>query len=347
MTALTASPSARAASRSSALLRSPTLRYALARIGQAILAAFLVYVVVFVIVTVLPGNPVEARLRSPELGYTEEEVQRLLAYYHLDQPVWTQLGFALQRIILHGDWGISLEGGRSVWSVVWEGFPATLQLASAAFGIALVLAFLIALGATFLPTRWGGGLLRSFPSLFLSLPNFLIGLVLINVFSFGLNWFSIIDYNSSSALVYAALTLAIPVSSPIAQIFITALDEARSQPYATVAVSKGISRPRLFLSHLLPNAALPTLTITAVIVGDLLGGSMITEAVFGRTGIGTVIASAATTQDVPVLQAAVTLTAVIFLTVNLITDLVYPLLDPRLRRRTAARRASVRKEVSA
>ncbi|MDF0586061.1 ABC transporter permease [Tsukamurella sp. 8F] len=311
--------------------------YVLSRIGQAIVAAVLVYVLVFVIVTILPGDPVEARLRNPEAGYTEQQVQDLLAYYHLNRPVWSQLWYALQRLLFHADWGLSLDAGRPVWAVVLSGLPSTLGLAAAAFGIALVLAFAISLGACYLPARFGGGVLRAFPSLFLSAPNFLIGLLVIAVFSFRLRWFSIVDYSAVSTLIYPAITLAVPVSAPIAQIFISALDGARYEQYSTVAVAKGISRYTLFVRHWLPNAALPTLTISAIIVGDLLGGSIITEAVFGRTGLGKVIETAATDQDVPVLQAVVTLAALIFLAINLVVDLVYPVLDPRLRRAGAAR----------
>ncbi|WP_261553617.1 ABC transporter permease [Frankia tisae] len=321
--------------RSARLAGSYNARYVIARIGQAVLAVVLVYVLIFIIVTVLPGNPVSARLRSPELNYTEKQINDLLAYYRLDRPVWAQLGYALERLILHGDWGLSLDAGRPVTSVIRGGIPSTLELAGASFVIAALLAFVISIGAFYLPAKLGGGVLRTFPSLFLSMPNFLIGLVIIDVFSFNLGWFKITTYDGLSALIYPAVTLAIPVSAPIAQIFISALDAARTEQYSTVAISKGIGRFTLLVRHLLPNAALPTLTITAIIVGDLLGGSMITEAVFGRPGLGTVIETAATDQDVPVLQAAVTLTAVLFLVINLIVDLIYPLLDPRLRRATA------------
>jgi peptide/nickel transport system permease protein len=311
-------------------------KYVLSRIGQAIAAILGVYVLVFVIVTVLPGDPVSSHLRNPEFNYTEEEIQQLLAYYQLDRSLWEQLTMALGRLA-HGDFGLSLSSNRPVTSVLWEGIPSTLQLAGTAFVIATVLAFGIALAATHLPSRWGGGLFRAFPSLFLSMPNFFIGLIVIDVFSFQLGFFLINDYTSLNALIYPAVTLAIPASAPIAQVFITALDTARAEQYTTVAISKGIGRVTLFSRHLLPNAALPTLTITAIIVGDLLGGSIITESIFGRNGVGSIIEIAATEQDVPVLQAAVTLAAVLFLTINLIVDLVYPVLDPRLRHVKAAR----------
>lgn len=199
----------------------------------------------------------------------------------------------------------------------------------------------MALAAFYLPARYGGGVARAFPSLFLSVPNFLIGLVVINVFSFGLGLFLINDFRSLNSLIWPALTLAIPASAPIAQVFISALDGARAEQYSTVAISKGISRFRLFAGHLLPNAALPTLTMSAIIVGDLLGGSIITETVFGRPGVGTVIELAVINQDVPVLQAAVTLAAVLFLAINLVVDLSYPVLDPRLRRTAVDQRRGV------
>ncbi|OZF55440.1 ABC transporter permease [Rhodococcus sp. 14-2470-1a] len=314
---------------------SHTTRYALSRIGQALLTVFLVYIVVFVIVTLLPGDPVSGRLSNPEYGYTADEISEMLVYFNLDRPAWEQLWVALERL-LHGDLGLSYASNLPVSTLLWSGVPSTLQLAGTAFVIAIVFAAAVAVGAFFLPTRFGGGVLRAFPSLFLSLPNFLIGLVVINVFSFQLGLFVLSDFRSVDSLIYPAVTLAIPASAPIAQVFISALDTARSEQYATVAVSKGIGKFELLTRHLLPNAALPTLTITAIIVGDLLGGSIITEAIFGRNGVGSVVEKAVGEQDVPVLQAAVVLAAVLFLAINLVVDLVYPVLDPRLRRTVTA-----------
>lgn len=310
--------------------------YVLSRIGQAVLAIVSVYVFVFVIVTVLPGDPVSNQLRNPEFNYSEAEIQQLLSYYNLDRSLWEQLGIALLRLV-QGDLGLSISSNRAVTAVLWDGIPSTLQLAGTAFVFATILAFAIALAAFQLPPRFGGAAFRAFPSLFLSMPNFLIALVIIDVFSFQLGFFRINDYDSVNALIYPAITLAIPASAPIAQVLITALDTARAEQYATVAIAKGISRFELVARHLLPNAALPTVTISAIIVGDLLAGSIITEAIFGRNGVGSIIQLAVVNQDVPVLQAAVTLAAVLFLLINLVVDLVYPTLDPRLRRKGALR----------
>lgn len=305
-------------------------KYVLSRIGQAVVTVVLVYVVVFVIVTLLPGDPVSGRLNNPEYGYSEDEIREMLVYFKLDRPVWEQLWVALERLA-HGDLGLSYASNLPVSTLLWSGIPSTLQLAGTAFVCAVVLAFAIAVGAYFLPDRFGGGLLRAFPSLFLSVPNFFIALVVINVFSFQLGLFVLSDFRSADALIYPAVTLAVPASAPIAQVLITALDSARAEQYATVAISKGLGRFELLAEHLLPNAALPTSTIAAIIVGDLLGGSIITEAIFGRTGVGTIVEKAVGEQDVPVLQAVVVLAAALFLAINLVVDLVYPVLDPRLR----------------
>ncbi|MGW5381405.1 ABC transporter permease [Nocardia sp. NPDC003963] len=305
-------------------------KYVLSRIGQAGVTIGLVYVLVFVIVTLLPGDPVSGRLSNPEYGYTEDEIREMLVYFELDRPAWEQLWVALERLA-HGDLGLSYASNLPVSTLLWSGIPSTLRLAGTAFVFAVVLAFVIAVGAFFLPDRFGGGLLRAFPSLFLSVPSFFIGLVVVNVFSFQLGLFVLSDFRSADALIYPAITLAVPASAPIAQVLVTALDSARSEQYATVAISKGIGRFELFAKHLLPNAAVPTSTIAAIIVGDLLGGSIITEAIFGRAGVGTIVEKAVGEQDVPVLQAVVLLAAALFLVVNLMVDLCYPVLDPRLR----------------
>ena len=194
-----------------------------------------------------------------------------------------------------------------------------------------MLAFVIALGTQYLPPRYGQGAVRALPSLFLSVPNFVIGLLLIHWFAFQLGLFSVIDAESPWATFFAAVALGIPVSAQIAEVLIANLDHESRQEYAAVARSRGLGQLRLFRRHLLKPSSLPVVTVIALTVGELLGGSLITETIFGRTGIGSLVQRSVTTQDLPVLQAIVALAAVIFVVVNLIADLVYPLLDPRVR----------------
>lgn len=302
--------------------------YALRRAGQAVVVVLLAYVFTFVVISVLPGDPVTATLRNPENGFSEEEIARIIAYYGLDQPVYVQLWEALSRFLV-GDLGLSLRSDRPVADMLGEVLGSTLALAGTAFVVAVVLAFGIALGAQYLPRPFGPAL-RAFPSLFLSVPNFLIGLLLIQLFSFQLGLFRAIDADSPTATFFAALTLGIPVSAQIAEVLIANLDHEARQEYAAVARSRGLGRPALLVAHLLKPSSLPVVTVLALTVGELLGGAVITEAVFGRTGIGSLVERSVAMQDLPVLQAVVALAAVVFVVVNLVADLVYPLLDPRV-----------------
>jgi peptide/nickel transport system permease protein len=308
--------------------------YALRRTGQAIVVVLLAYVFTFVVISVLPGDPVTNTLRNPQNGFTEEEITRIIAYYGLDQPMLVQLWDSLSRFLV-GDLGVSLRSNLPVARLVLEVLPSTLILAAAALVVAVLLAFAIAFGVQYLPRPFGPAL-RAFPSLFLSVPNFLIGLLLIQLFSFQLGLFRVIDSETAIATLFAAVTLGVPVSAQIAEVLIAGLDHEARQEYADVARSRGLGRVRLLLRHLLKPSSLPVVTVLALTVGELLGGALITETIFGRTGVGSLVQRSVTTQDLPVLQAVVTLAAVVFVVVNLVADLVYPLLDPRVKLRAPA-----------
>jgi peptide/nickel transport system permease protein len=270
------------------------LRFAGRRLVQAVVVVLLAYVFTFVVISVLPGDPVTNTLRNPENGFTEEEIQRVVAYYGLDRPVHVQLWEALTRFVT-GELGVSLRSGLPVDRMIGEVLPSTLLLASLALVVALVLALVIGFGTQHLPPRYGQGLLRALPSFFLSVPNFVIGLVLINVFAFQLGLFRVIDSESPLATFFAAVALGVPVSAQVADVLIANLDHEAGQEYASVARSRGLSRSRLFFRHLLKPSSLPVVTIIALTVGELLGGALITEAIFGRTGVGSLVERSVTT----------------------------------------------------
>jgi peptide/nickel transport system permease protein len=306
------------------------LAYAAKRLAQAVVVILLAYVFTFVVVSILPGDPITNVLRDPQNGFTEDEIQEIIAAQGLDKPILVQLSTSLAHFIT-GDLGLSMRSNRPVTTLIAEVLPSTLVLASAAFAIALLLAVVIAFGTQFLPKRFGQGMLRGFPSLFLSVPNFVIGLALIHIFGFQLGLFRVIAPNSFWATFFAAVALGIPVSARIAEVLIANLDNESVQEYAAVARGRGLGQVRLFAKHLLKPSSLPVVTVIALAIGALLGGSLITETVFGRTGIGSLVQRSVSTQDLPVLQAVVSLAAVVFVLVNLIADLVYPLLDPRVK----------------
>lgn len=312
------------------------LTYAAKRIAQAAVVVLLAYVFTFVVVSILPGDPITNVLRDPQNGFTEDEIREIIAAQGLDRPIPVQLWASLSHFVT-GDLGLSMRSSRPVTTLIAEVLPSTLILAAAGFLVALLLAAVIAYGTQFLPRRFGQDALRAFPSLFLSVPNFVIGLVLIHVFGFQLGLFRVIEPDSFWATLFAACALGIPISAQIAEVLIANLDHESRQEYAAVARSRGLGQARLFARHLLKPSSLPVVTVVALTIGELLGGSLITETVFGRTGIGSLVQRAVTTQDLPVLQAVVSLAAVVFVLVNLVADLVYPLLDPRVKLAGASR----------
>ncbi|MBS7810303.1 ABC transporter permease [Roseococcus pinisoli] len=315
---------------------SPHVSHAASRIAQAVVVVLLAYTATFLIINVLPGDPISNMLLDPDNGFTPEEIAPIIAYYGLDRPVPEQLWTALSRFVV-GDLGISLRSNLPVSGLVLDALPSTLTLAASALAVSLLLAFLIAYASQNLPPRLGQGLIRAIPSVSLAIPSFIVGIFLIQVFAFQFGLFRITSPDSFAATLFAAIALGLPVSAQIAEVLITNLDHEARQDYFAVARSRGLSRAALFGRHQLRPSSLPVVTMVALAVGELLGGSLITEAIFGRKGIGSLVQGAASTQDFPVLLAVVSLAAVVFVAVNLLADLIYPLLDPRLRRRQAAR----------
>jgi len=315
----------------------PYFAYALQRLGQAIVVIVLAYVLSFLLINVLPGNPIATTLENPQSGLSPAQVRQVESYYGVTKPVLAQLWLALSRFV-RGQLGVSLVSHQQVTSLLAGALPYTLKLAGLALLIALILSAAIAYGAQYLPARWARGLLRSVPSLFLSVPNFIIGLLLIRAFSFQLHTFDVLSPDSPVATAFAALALAIPICAPLAEVLIANLDHESAQEYVLVARSRGLGKARLFARHLVKPSALPAVTIAALIVGELMGGALITEEVFGRNGIGSVMYTAVSNQDTPVLQAIVALAAVVFVVVNLLADLIAPLLDPRVRLAGRSRR---------
>lgn len=245
------------------------LTYAAKRLGQAIVVILLAYIFTFVVVSILPGDPITSVLRNPQNGFTEQEIAEIIAAQGLDQPVIVQLWHSLSSF-LTGDLGMSMRSNRPVSTLIAEVLPSTLVLAASGLTVALILAFTVAYGTQVVPKKYGQGLLRAFPSLFLSTPNFVIGLFLIHLFGFQLRLFRVIEPDSFWATFFAAITIGIPFSAQIAEVLIANLDHEAEQDYAAVARSRGIGPKRLFATHLLKPASLPVVTVIALTVGELL-----------------------------------------------------------------------------
>ena len=304
--------------------------YLLRRIGQALLVLWAAFSVSFVLLQLMPGDAVLIKFLNPDLGLGPEQIADIQAAYGTDQPVWSQYLHTLGQF-LTGHFGYSLQAGVPVRQGLATNLPPTLRLAALGLAAALLLALGLALAASVVRVRAVRALLQSLPSLFVSIPVFWLGIMLIQWVSFRWGWVPVINPGPWQGLILPTLTLAVPISAPLAQILMRNLDAALAQPYVAVARAKGASQLHVLLRHAARNALLPVLTMAGVLFGELLAGAVVTEAVFGLNGLGSLTQQAVGNQDTAVLQAVVMVSAAAFVTINLIVDLLYPWLDPRLR----------------
>ncbi|MBO1768626.1 ABC transporter permease [Agrococcus sp. TF02-05] len=305
--------------------------YALRRTAQAGLVVVATFVVAFLLLQALPGDAIVARYASPELGLTDAQLDELRTVYGTDRPVWEQL-WASATGFLTGDLGTSLQSGAAVETLLAAALPSTLTLAALGFLAAVALAVAIAAVATFGRAEWLRRAFRSLPPLFVSIPVFWLGIVLLQVLSFQLGLIPVINASPAQALVLPVLTVAVPIAAPLAQVLIGAIDDTVAEPFIAVARARGAGTRWLLGREVARNAALPTLTIAGVLFGELVAGAVVTETVFARTGVGRLTQEAVANRDIPVLQAVVVISAIGFVLINLAVDLAAPAIDPRLRR---------------
>ncbi|MDO9711473.1 ABC transporter permease [Paracraurococcus lichenis] len=301
------------------------------RLGQALLVLLGAFTLAFVLLQVLPGDAVMIRFLGTDMGLTPDQIAELRIVYGADAPLWQQYLHSLGNF-LQGRLGTSIRAGVPVTRLLAENLPSTLLLATLALAVAGVLALLLAVLAQAAPFGWLRGLARSTPPGFAALPVFWLGIMLIEIFSFQLGLVSVIAPGPWEELVLPVATLAIPISAPLAQILIRQADRILAEPFVSVARAKGARQGWVLRHHVLRNAAPPVLAMAGLLFGELLGGAVVTEAVFGLGGLGGLTQQAVANQDVAVLQAIVVLSAAVFVALGLLVDLAQPLLDPRQRR---------------
>ncbi|NIF23665.1 ABC transporter permease [Candidatus Pantoea multigeneris] len=300
------------------------------RLLQGIIVLWAAWSLTFLILYILPSDPITIMLNQGEQSTVDPaQVAALKAQYHLDLPLWQQYGLALWDV-LHLHLGQSIVSGDNVTYLIWQSSPATLLLALSALVLALIIGGGLAAGVSVLPPgRLKSGLL-SLPSFGAALPTFWLGLLLLQVFSFNHPWFPAMGNSGWRSLVLPSVALAIPTAATIAQVMNRSLSEVWRRPFIDAMRLKGASTGYLLWRHVVPNAAIPLLTLSGMIFGHLLAGSVITETIFSREGLGRLAQSAVLTQDIPVVQGVVLTAATVFVVINLLTDLLYPLLDPRI-----------------
>ncbi len=301
--------------------------YLIRRLGQAIPIALLVASLVFSLIHLIPGDPVEMMLGE---GAARGDVERLRHELGLDRPLGVQY-LAYMGGLVRGDLGNSLHYGEPVTRLLVERYPATILLALASMLVALAVALPLGILAAYYRNSLADHLSRFFALLGVSLPNFWLGPMLILVFAIHLDLFPVSGRSGFASLVLPAITLGTALAGLLTRMVRTSLAEELHRPYLVTAEAKGLTKAAVVLRHALRNASIPVTTVVGLQFGALLTGAIITETIFSWPGVGRMVIQAIQFRDYPLVQGGVLAIALTYVVLNVLTDLLYAVLDPRIR----------------
>lgn len=320
------------------------LRYVLRRALMTVAMLVAASILIFVVLRVLPGDPTTTRLGSIT-GTSADTIARLQHELGLDRPMWAQYASWLGDVVT-GDLGRSYFSDEPVSRLMGGRIGPTAELTFVSLVLAVLFAIPLGIAAAVRPRGFLDRVVNGMSSLAMSAPAFLIAIVLIYVFAVKLRVVPTRGYVSPfedplenlRLIALPAITLGFVGSGPILRYLRASLAEACNAPYMRTAEGKGLLFGRAVVRHATPNALIPTLTVVGLEVGRMLGGVVIVEYIFGWPGLGTLIIDSVFKRDYAVLQAGVLFAAAAFIVVTLIVDLLYGVLDPRLRARIAGSR---------
>lgn len=304
------------------------LKYAAGRITAAIPVIFGLITIVFFMMRLLPGDPVSLLLT--EFAAAAEDQEQIRRQLGLDDPLVVQYGRYLGNLA-QGDMGTSVFTKRPVLDQIRSQLPATLQLAAASTVIGVVGGMLIGVFAA----AWRGSAFDRISLVvslfFISMPSFWVGLLFIYFFALRLGWFPVAGTGGWDHLVLPALALGLRPIAVLSRVVRASMLEVLRNDYIVTARAKGLNGRRVLFGHALRNALIPVITIIGIQFGFALGGSVIIETVFGRQGIGFLAVGAVQKHDYPLVQGTVLFIGIVVVLVNLLVDLLYGLVDPRIR----------------
>jgi peptide/nickel transport system permease protein len=286
--------------------------------------------VAFIVVALgrlLPGDP--ARVIAG-LQASQQEVERIRDQLGLDQSLFTQFGGFLGQLV-QGDMGTSARTGAPVASEILARLPFTVELAVLGTTLGAVLGILLGVTAATHRGRWPDHVLSSLAVMGVSTPVYWLGLLLIIVFSVNLQWLPAAGAENLSSLILPTFTLGVFSVALVSRMTRANMLEVLGQDYVRAAEAKGVGDRVVVYKHALRNAFIPVLTVIGLQFGNLLGGAVLTESVFGWPGIGRLLVDSIFARDLPMVQGIVFTYAVMFIIVNIITDLLYTVVDPRVR----------------
>jgi ABC-type dipeptide/oligopeptide/nickel transport system permease component len=302
-------------------------RFLIRRLLLTIPVVFGVATLVFALIHLVPGDPVQAMLGE---SASPADIEVLRARLGLDRPLVAQYAQFLAGIAL-GDLGTSLRTNAPVTSVIAERLPATVELAVAAMTLVIGIGLPLGIMAAVRARRDLDHGVTAVALIGISVPNFWLGPLLVIVFSIGLGWLPVSGRGTLAHLILPAVTLAAPLAAVLTRMTRASLLEELHQPYVLAARARGASMMRSVLNHALRNSLIPIVTVLGLQFGTVLTGAVITETIFAWPGVGRLLIQSIGFRDYPVVQGCVLLIALTYVSTNLVTDLLYGLLDPRVR----------------
>lgn len=307
------------------------LTYLARRVSQAVVVLFGAVTIIFVVIRVVPGDPASLMLGT---SATREDIRRLHADLGLDEPLVHQFGVYLSQV-LQLDFGESFRlGGDPVGHLLGR-LPATLELAAGALVIMLVLSFPLGIWAAKKPGSWVDRIISTLALGAQALPQFWIGIMLILIFARTLNVLPSGGTGSVSHLIMPAFALALPFIGWVTRLVRDGIIEQMKDDYVRTARAKGLTERVVFYVHILRNALVPVVTVVGLIVGDFITAAVIVEVVFAWPGVGRLLIDSIVHRDYAVVQAVTLFVAVVYVLLNLLVDLLYVYLDPRIRLKEA------------
>lgn len=299
-------------------------KYVVKRVLLAILTVIVISMITFFAMNAIPGGPF-----NKEKASSPAVIAALEARYNLDKPVTEQYVLYMKNL-LHGEFGVSLKNGREISAIIGESFPISAKLGLLAAVFAIIAGIILGSIAALMRNRWPDRLIVFFITLITAMPSFVVATLLLYFFCMKLGWVSAFSAGSNMVLL-PVVALSMSPMAYITRLTKTSMLDALGQDYIRTAKAKGVSQLKVIFVHGLRNALIPVITYVGPMIAGILTGSMVVESIFNIGGLGSKFVSAITNRDYTLIMATTIFLAVIMVIANLITDIIYKVVDPRIK----------------
>ena len=300
------------------------IKYIVKRVLLAILTVFIICLITFFLMHAVPGGPF-----NKEKALSQATIDALNARYNLDKPVWQQF-LLYMRNLFKGDFGVSLKNGREITAIIGDAFPISAKLGVSAMIVALFLGTVFGSTAALMRNKLPDRLIVFFSTLFTAVPSFILATLLLLLFCIKLKWVPVWDANSNNYVLPIIALSAYPMAY-ITRLSKTSMLDALSQDYIRTARAKGVSKFKMIFKHALRNSLIPVITYAGPQIAYIITGSMVIETIFTVGGLGSKFVTAITNRDYTMIMATTIFLATLMVIANLICDLLYKVVDPRIK----------------